>query len=61
VAPKGAIELEVVAFGGIAPSGGGAKGGINALSESKNKSEIYVSVEIVIPIPVLILVPGVID
>jgi hypothetical protein len=35
----GAAELEVVAFGGAAPSGGGAKEGTKALTESKNKSE----------------------
>jgi hypothetical protein len=40
-APIGATKLEVMAFGGAAPSGGGAKEGINALSESKNKSENY--------------------
>jgi hypothetical protein len=39
VALIGASELEVVAFGGAAPSGGGAKEGIKALTESKNKSE----------------------
>jgi hypothetical protein len=38
-APIGATALEVVAFGGAAPSGGGAKEGIKALTESKNKSE----------------------
>jgi hypothetical protein len=39
--PIGATKQGVVAFGGAAPSGGGAKEGINALSESKNKSENY--------------------
>jgi hypothetical protein len=39
-AQLGAAALEVVAFGGAAPTGGGAKKGIKALTESKIKELI---------------------
>jgi hypothetical protein len=39
-AQLGAAALEVVAFGGAAPTGGGAKEGIKALTETENKSKV---------------------
>ena len=39
-AQPGAAAQEVVAFGGAAPTGGGAKEGIKALTETENKSKV---------------------